>query len=136
MPFQITILDIIDIFLVAIIFFQVYRVIRGTVAFSIFITIFLIYVLWLLVKALNMELMSGLLGQIVGLGVLAVIIVFQQEVRRFLLVIGNRYITRRRFTFGQPITRPIRPEGLAPISWWLTNFKMWRAARWPSSKKL
>ena len=40
-----------------------------------------------------MELISALLGQVIGVGVIALIIVFQQEVRRFLLVIGNRYIT-------------------------------------------
>jgi uncharacterized protein (TIGR00159 family) len=100
MPFHITILDIIDILLVAIILYQIYRLIRGTAAFSIFISIFLIYIFWLIVKALNMELISGLLGQVVGLGVLALVIVFQQEVRRFLLLLGNRYITRRRFSLS------------------------------------
>ena len=97
MPFHITILDIVDIFLVAIILFQIYRIIRGTAAFSIFIAIFFIYLFWLVVKALNMELISALLGQVIGVGVLALIIVFQQEVRRFLLVFGNRYITGSRF---------------------------------------
>jgi diadenylate cyclase len=101
MPFQITILDIIDIFLVALILFQLYRLIRGTAAFSIFLGIFFIYIFWLVVKALNMELISALLGQIIGVGVIALIIVFQQEVRRFLLVIGNRYISRRRFSLGR-----------------------------------
>lgn len=46
-----------------------------------------------------MELMGALLGQVIGVGVIALIIVFQQEVRRFLLVIGNRYINRRKFNF-------------------------------------
>src|SRR5512133_1289630 len=99
MPLRITVIDIIDIFLVAIILFQIYRIIRGTAAFSIFISIFLIYLFWLLVKALNMEMTTAILGQVIGLGVLALVIVFQQEVRRFLLVIGNRYIMRRRFSF-------------------------------------
>jgi diadenylate cyclase len=101
MPFQITILDIIDIVLVAVIFFQLYRLIRGTAAFSIFLGIFFIYLSWLIVKALNMELITALLGQVIGVGVIALIIVFQQEVRRFLLVLGNRYITRSRFSFGR-----------------------------------
>ena len=101
MPFQISILDIIDIFLVALIMFQLYRLIRGTAAFSIFIVIFFIYLFWLVVKALNMELISILLGQVIGVGVIALIIVFQQEVRRFLLVIGNRYITRGRFSLSR-----------------------------------
>jgi uncharacterized protein (TIGR00159 family) len=101
MVFKITVLDVIDIFLVAIILYQLYRLIRGTAALSIFIGIFLIYVFWLLVKALNMELIGALLGQVIGVGVIALIIVFQQEVRRFLLVIGNRYMNRRRFSFGK-----------------------------------
>ena len=101
MSFHITVLDIIDIFLVAIILFQIYRLIRGTAAFSIFIAIFFIYLFWLLGRALNMELISALLGQVIGVGVLALIIVFQQEVRRFLLVIGNRYISGSRFSIGK-----------------------------------
>lgn len=101
MPFQITVLDIIDIFLVAVIFFQIYRIIRGTAAFTIFIAIFFIYLFWIIVKALNMELISALLGQVIGVGVLALIIVFQQEVRRFLLVLGNRYITGSRFSISR-----------------------------------
>jgi diadenylate cyclase len=101
MPFHITTLDIIDIVLVAIILFQLYKLIRGTAAFSIFIGIFFIYLFWLVVKALNMELISALLGQVIGVGVIALIIVFQQEVRRFLLVIGNKYITSRRFSLGR-----------------------------------
>ena len=99
MPFQITFLDVVDIVMVAIILFQLYRIIRGTAALSIFLGVFLIYITWLIVKTLNMELISALLGQIIGVGVIALIIVFQQEVRRFLLVLGNRYITRSRFSF-------------------------------------
>ena len=99
MPFQIKILDIIDIVLVAFILFQLYRLIRGTAAFSIFLGIFLIYLSWLLVRTLHMDLISGLLGQVIGVGAIALIIVFQQEVRRFLLVLGNRYISRSRFPF-------------------------------------
>jgi diadenylate cyclase len=101
MPFHITTLDIIDIVLVAFIMFQIYRLIRGTAAFSISIGIFFIYLFWLVVRALNMELITALLGQIMGVGVIALIIVFQQEVRRFLLVIGNRYMIRNRISIGR-----------------------------------
>jgi uncharacterized protein (TIGR00159 family) len=101
MPFHITVLDIIDIFLVAIILFQLYRLIRGTSAFSIFLGISFIYLSWLIVKALKMELISALLGQVIGVGVIALIIVFQQEVRRFLLVIGNRYLSGNRFPLAR-----------------------------------
>ena len=113
MPFHITVLDIIDIVLVAFIFFQLYRLIRGTAAFSIFIGIFFIFLFWLVVKALNMELITTLLGQIMGVGVIALIIVFQQELRRFLLVIGNRYIFSRRFSLGR-FFFPVKEEQGSP----------------------
>lgn len=94
----ISILDIIDIFLVALILYQLYRLIRGTAALSIFFGIFLVYLFWLLVKALNMELISSIMGQVIGVGVIALIIVFQQEIRRFLLMIGNKYMGKGSFS--------------------------------------
>jgi diadenylate cyclase len=110
----VTVLDIIDIVLVAFIFYQLYRIIKGTAAFSIFIAVFLIYISWLIVRALNMELISSLLGQVIGVGVIALIIVFQQEVRRFLLVIGNRYIQNSRFSFRR-LFRSSKDESVAPL---------------------
>jgi len=97
MPFKITVLDIIDIFLVAFLLYQLYRLIKGTPAISIFIAVFFIYLFWLLVKFLNLELISTLLGQVIGVGVIALIIVFQQEIRRFLIYLGNRYVSSNRF---------------------------------------
>lgn len=97
---QLKALDIIDIVLVAIILYQLYRLLRGTAAFSIFIGIFFVYIFWLVVKALNMSLISTILGQVIGVGVIALIIVFQQEIRRFLLMVGNRYIKGNRFGFS------------------------------------
>ena len=82
-------LDIIDILLVAILIYQLYKLVKGTVAINIFIGIFAFYLLWLIVKALNMHLLGSILGQFIGVGVIAIIIVFQQEIRRFLLLIGT-----------------------------------------------
>lgn len=91
-------LDILDILLVAFILYQLFMLIKGTVAFNIFLGLFFVYLFWLLVKALNMELMGSIMGQFIGVGVLALIIVFQQEIRRFLLLIGTKYQVSR--TFG------------------------------------
>lgn len=96
---HISLVDAIDIFLVAFLFYQIYMLIRGTAAINIFIGIFLLYVIWLVVRALNMEMLSTILGQIIGVGALALIIVFQQEVRKFLLYIGTRYLSNRTFSF-------------------------------------
>lgn len=89
------ILDAVDILLVAIIIYQIYRLIRGTSAFSIFVGVFIVYVIWIVVKALGMELLSLMLGQVIGVGVIAMIIVFQPEIRRFLLILGSKYSSTR-----------------------------------------
>ncbi len=90
----IRILDIIDILLVAYLMYQVFLLIRGTVAMNIFIGILSVYLVWIIVKALEMQLLGTILGQVIGVGVIALIIVFQQEVRRFLILIGNQYFSR------------------------------------------
>ncbi len=91
---ELRILDIIDILLVAVLLYQLYTLIKGTAAIRIFIGIAVIYLLWLFVKAMKMELIGSILGQIIGVGMIALIVVFQQEVRQFLLLIGNRYFKR------------------------------------------
>ena len=84
-------LDIVDILLVTILLYQLYKVLTGSVALKIFIGFLSIYMLYLVVKALGMELLTIILGQFMGVGVLAAIILFQQEIRRFLLMIGKSY---------------------------------------------
>ena len=96
---KIGIIDIIDILLVALLIFQIYKMVRGTVAVNIFYGVFLIYLLWLVVRALNMQLLGSILGQVIGLGLIALLIVFQQEVRRFLLVLGTRYFRNGKISF-------------------------------------
>lgn len=82
-------LDFIDILLVSVIMYQLYKLVKGTVAIRIFLGILALYLFWKIVSAFQMKLLSEILGQFIGVGVLALIIVFQQEIRRFLLMIGN-----------------------------------------------
>ncbi len=91
-----TILDFVDILLVALLMFGIYRMTRGTNAPYIFTGIIVIYVVWVVVRALNMTLLQTILGQIVSVGVIALLIIFQPEIRSFLQVVGMR---QRGFTF-------------------------------------
>lgn len=116
---SIRVLDVIDILLVALLFYQIYMLIRGTVAINIFMGIFILYLIWLIVRALNMELLSSILGQIIGVGVIALIIVFQQEIRRFLLLIGSRYFSKNNFSLerflmvkGKKFESPVNIEAI------------------------
>lgn len=86
---QLHFIDIIDIVLVALLLYQLYYLIKGTVAINIFIGILLFYLLWIFVRALNMQLFGNILGKFIDVGFIALLIVFQQELRRFLLFIGT-----------------------------------------------
>lgn len=103
MPLFITIrfLDILDILLVALLLYQLYRLIRGTLAFNIVIGLFSLYLLWLVVRALNMQLLGSIMGQFIGVGVLALIIVFHPEIRKFLVFIGTNYNLNRVFALDK-----------------------------------
>ena len=95
------ILDVVDILLVAYLLYRLYAMIRGTTAMAIFVGISVVYAFWLVVRALNMELTGAILGQVMGVGMIALIIVFQQEIRRFLLYMGTRYLERRHMPFSR-----------------------------------
>jgi len=62
---------------------------RGSVAIKVFLGFLSLYLIYLVVNAARMELLSSILGQFMGVGVLAVIILFQQEIRKFLLLVGR-----------------------------------------------
>jgi diadenylate cyclase len=118
--FKVGVFDVIDIVLVAFIIYQIYNLIRGTIAVNIFIGLMLIYLLWIGVKALNMQLLSGILDKVIGVGVIALIIVFQQEIRRFLLLIGRNTVSRknsfwRKVLLGNTIINDTDQLNLYPI---------------------
>ena len=93
---ELSIIDIIDVVLVAILLYYVYRLVRGTAAIKIFIGIVIIYLIWKLTDALNMDVLSNILGKFISVGVFALIVVFQQEIRKFLLLLGSPKLSNRK----------------------------------------
>ncbi len=96
-PVPVRFLDIIDILLVAFLMYQIYLLIKGSIAIYIFITVLAFWALWWLVKD-NLILLGSILGQIISVGVIAVIVVFQPELRRFLVLFGTRYLSKSGIT--------------------------------------
>ena len=86
---EISWVDFVDVSLVAILLYQIYKLIRGSIAVNIFLGILALYLVYLIVRAAQMELLATILGQFMGVGVLAMIILFQPEIRKFLLLIGR-----------------------------------------------
>ena len=96
-----SIIDVIDVILVAFLLYYVYKLVKGTVAINIFIGIVIIYLIWKLTQALQMQLLSNILGGFMTAGMFALIVVFQQEIRKFLLMIGSTNFGQRRKFFNQ-----------------------------------
>lgn len=86
----IRIIDILDIALVATLFYELYKLVKGTNVIKIFWAIVLFYITWRIVDILNMRLSSEILGQFISIGLIALIIVFQPEIRKFLLMFGTK----------------------------------------------
>ncbi|MFZ9235593.1 MAG: diadenylate cyclase CdaA [Algoriphagus sp.] len=89
---DISIVNMIDIALVAALLYQVYKLLKGSVAIKIFLGFLSLYLIYLLVQAVRMELLSIILGQFMGVGVIAAIIIFAPEFRKFLLILGRSSI--------------------------------------------
>lgn len=96
---NIGVIEIIDISLVAILVYQLYKLIKGTVAINIFIGLAAIYLLWKLVSAFHLQLLSEILGQFIGFGVIILAIVFQQELRKLLMIIGKGKVLKNKGLF-------------------------------------
>lgn len=87
--------DLLDIALVGWLLYQSFRLLRGSVAVNIFIGVVTLIVLSWIFRALNMQMISAIMSQLISTGVIILIIVFQPEVRRFLLLLGNNTLRQR-----------------------------------------
>ena len=98
--------SILDIILVAMLIYQLYKLVKGTVAINIFGGLAAIYLIWKIVDAFQLQLLSEILGQFIGVGVIILAIVFQQELRKFLMMIGRAKLIKNkgifRFNFSDP----------------------------------
>ncbi len=86
---HIRILDLLDIFFVGVLLFALYKLLKGTAAINIFVGIVAIFILWKVTDALKMQLLSDILGAFISVGIIALIVIFQPEIRQFLLALGT-----------------------------------------------
>lgn len=99
---HIRILDLLDIFFVAVLLFTLYKLLKGTAAINIFVGIVAIFLLWKITDALKMQLLSDILGAFISVGIIALIVIFQPEIRQFLLALGTpSFLSKydKRFSF-------------------------------------
>lgn len=90
-PFlNIRFVDILDVFMVAVLVYYLYRMLKGTNIIRIFWALLIMYIAWRIFAALGMRFCSQILGGIMSIGLIALVIVFQPEIRKFLLFIGTK----------------------------------------------
>lgn len=111
LDFKIT--DLIDIILVAVLLYYIYKLVRGTGAINIFIGIVMVWGFWKLTQLLQMKMISSVLGGFMSVGLIALIVVFQQEIRKFLLMLGSANLAKNK-RFVTPF-KFLRQEGLSSI---------------------
>lgn len=92
---EMSLADILDIILLGLIIFVMFKWIKGTSAMSIFVAIVSLFLIRVLVGAFNMRLMTAILDMVLDVGVLALIVIFQPEIRKFLMKLGNRYMNSK-----------------------------------------
>lgn len=95
---EITFWDIVDVVIFGYLLYLIYKLLKGAVAFYIFLGLIMLYGMWWVFKLMNMNLMSTMLGQFTNIGVILLIVVFQPEIRQFLIMLGTT-ATKQRFSF-------------------------------------
>ncbi len=88
--------DALDIFLVSILLYQVFKLVRGTAAINIFYGILSFYLIYIIVRAFDLRLLTTIFSRFIDVGIIAIIVVFQQELRRFLIILGTNNIFNKK----------------------------------------
>ena len=93
MFFDIGVKDIIDVLLVAFLLYYTYKLMKASGSINVFTGILIFILIWLVVsQVLEMKLLGSIFDKLVSVGVVALIILFQDEIRRFFLTLGSHQI--------------------------------------------
>ncbi|WP_129718182.1 diadenylate cyclase CdaA [Pedobacter sp. SYP-B3415] len=98
---KISVTDVVDVVLVAILIYYVYSLIRNTLAVNLLLGMLIVLILWFVVDSLKMELLSAIINKFMSVGIIALLIIFQPEIRRFLLLLGkNAFLQKNKAWWG------------------------------------
>lgn len=86
---KLTWISVIDIIVVAILMYYIYNLIKHTLAVNLLLGMLIIFLFYQVVKSVHMDLLSSIISKFMSVGIMALIIIFQPEIRRFLLHIGK-----------------------------------------------
>lgn len=102
--------DILDVFIVGYLLYQIYKLLKGNIAFNILIGVVMLFLTWELVKQLEMVVLEAVLQRFAGVGFIVIAIIFQQEIRKFLLLLGNTTLKQRAQFLGRILDRNLKDQ--------------------------
>jgi uncharacterized protein (TIGR00159 family) len=101
--FEFDIKDLLDIFLVAVILFSCYKLMKQSRSVNIFYGLLVFISFWIIIsKVVEMKLLGSILDQLVSVGVIAIIVLFQEEIRHFFFSLGTHERANRIINFFRP----------------------------------
>ena len=120
MPFDLHILslkDVLDILLVAYLLYKTYKLMKSSGSINVFTGILVFIVIWIIVsQVLQMRLLGSIFDKLVSVGVIALIVLFQDEIRHFLLTLGSRHHSSSLFRFFKGNKQKVtNKEDIMPI---------------------
>ena len=110
--------DAIDILCVAILLYQIYRLMKSSGSLNIFYGILVFIVVWIVVSQMfQMKLLGSIFDKLVSVGVLALIIIFQEEIRRFFLTLGSQRRLSRlmKFFYNKNLMEDEEQNSMLPV---------------------
>lgn len=111
-----TLLNFIDIFLVALLLFYLYKMMKDNGSLNLFLGILIFVVVWMIVsQVFKMPLLGGILDALANVGVLALIIIFQNEIRHFFRELGSQKRFKRLFRLFSRKTTEAGNQDYLPI---------------------
>ena len=116
MFFEFGLKDIVDIVLVALMLYYIYRLMKESRSLNVFIGIMIFIVLWLIVsQVLEMRLLGSIMDKLVSVGVIGLIILFQEDIRKFLYNLGAHRRMRAISRFFSPSDKERDREALKQV---------------------
>ena len=110
--------DVIDILLVALLLYNIYKLMRDSGSLNVFYGILVFVIMWIVVsQVLEMKLLGSIFDKLVSVGVLALIILFQEEIRRFFLTLGSQRRLSRliKFFYNKNVQEDEENYSLLPV---------------------
>ncbi len=98
---DIRVLNLVDVAILGLLLYLIFRLLKGTTAFTVSVGLYILILIYGIAKHFEMPILSSFLGAFWDLGIIFVIVIFRQEIRRFLMLLGKNVLTGNKFSIAR-----------------------------------